>query len=64
MIKKTNYQRGEMEFLMMILGFIVVIFIIWVLTGGPQDSSKDKPFIDPYNSPAPLRVYGPGEKID
>ncbi len=63
-MKKINKQSGEMEFLGMILMFIVAIFILWVLTGGPQGSSKDKPFIDPYNSPAPLRVYGPGEKID
>lgn len=64
MNKKINYQKGEMDFLMMILLFIVVIFIIWVYTGGPQKSdSKDKPFVNPYNNTSePLKVYGPGEK--
>ncbi len=63
MIKKINTQRGEMEFGMMVLLFIVAIFILWVLTGGPQKSESEKPFINPYNnSSAPLKVYGPDEK--
>lgn len=64
MNKKLNYQRGEMDFLIMILLFVVVIFIIWVFTGGSQKSdSQDKPFIIPGdNTSAPLKVYGPGEK--
>lgn len=64
MKRKINYQRGEMDFLIMILLFIVGIFVVWVLTGGSKDStSQDKPFIVPGNDQeAPLQVYGPGEK--
>ncbi len=64
MNKRINYQKGEMDFLVMILLFIVAIFVIWVLTGGPENNvSTDKPFITPGNdTEAPLQVYGPGEK--
>ncbi len=62
-MKKIKTNGGEMDFLIMILLFLVVIFIIWVLTGGQNNASKDKPFITPGNDQsAPLQVYGPGEK--
>ena len=62
MKNKLNDQRGEMDFLVMILMFLVVLFVIWMLTGGAQKSDSTKPFINPYNdSSAPLKVYGPGE---
>ena len=63
-MEKINKQKGEMDFLVMILLFILGIFVLWVLTGGSKNSvSKDKPFINPYNNNAePLRVYGPNEK--
>jgi len=61
-MKKIKRNGGEMDFLVMILLFIVVIFIIWVMTGGQNNESSDKPFITPGNDQeAPLRVYGPGE---
>lgn len=62
MNKKINYQKGEMDFLVMILLFILVVFVIWVLTGGQKNESAKKPFITPGNDQnSPLRVYGPGE---
>lgn len=61
-MKKINYQKGEMDFLIMIVGFLFILFVIWMLTGGPEKSESDKPFINPYNdNSAPLKVYGPGE---
>lgn len=49
-----------MDFLVMILIFIVVLFVIWVLTGGQNSNTKDKPFITPGNDQsAPLAPYGP-----
>lgn len=56
---KIKKNGGEMDFLVMILMFLVVIFILWVLTGGPQNSQEgDKPFITPGNDQeAPLRTY-------
>lgn len=56
---KKKRNGGEMDFLVMILIFLVVIFILWVLAGGPRNSQEgDKPFIKPYNDQAtPLRTY-------
>ena len=55
MIKKINTQRGEMDFGMMVLLFIVAIFVLWVLTGGPNKCESNKPFINLYNnSSSPL----------
>ena len=62
-MKKIKTNGGDMEFLGMIILFIVIVFIIWVLTGGPNSEESKKPFItagDDQN--APLQVYGPGEK--
>lgn len=64
-MKKINYNRGDAQFGLMILGFLVLIFIIWVYTGGPKKEESKKPFITPGNSStAPLEVYGPNEKPD
>lgn len=62
-MKNINKQRGEMDFLLMILLFLVVVFVIWVLSGGSRKSTtKDDPFINPYNnSNAPLKTYGGGD---
>jgi hypothetical protein len=58
-MKKNNTQGGEMGFLMMILLFLVVIFVLWVLTGGQNNKSANDPFINPYNdNSAPLQTYG------
>ncbi len=52
-------QAGEMDFLMMILGFLVLIFILWVLSGGQNNESSKKPFITPGNDEeVPLQPYG------
>lgn len=63
MIKKIKHNGGDAEFLVMILVFIVAIFIIWVLTGGPNREESKKPYVTPYNdTSASLKVYGPNDK--
>lgn len=62
-MKRNKYiskERGEMDFLIMILIFLVALFAIWVLAGGPKTSQEgDKPFIKPYtDQTAPLQTYG------
>jgi cbb3-type cytochrome oxidase subunit 3 len=57
-----KYNRGEMSFGLQILLFILLIFIIWVFTGGAKKSTEEKPFIIPLNDPInPGVKYGPGE---
>jgi hypothetical protein len=57
---KLQTNKGEMDFLVMILIFLVALFVIWVLTGGQNDADKNKPFITPGNDTAePLHPYGP-----
>ncbi len=60
-----NKNGGEMEFGVQIILFIVLIFIVWVLMGGPNKSrTKDDPFIVPLDDPyTPGRTYGPGERV-
>lgn len=55
-----GHGGGEMHIGTMVLIFLTVLFILWVLTGGPQKSQEgDKPFIKPYtDSSAPLQTYG------
>lgn len=56
-------NRGALSFEMEILIFLVIIFIIWVLTGGSQHQEAQKPFIKPLTDPNnPGQVYGPGDK--
>lgn len=63
MKKKLQYNRGEMSFGMEILLFLLVLFVIWVLTGGQKHEDVKKPFVDPLvDSPTPGRAYGPNEK--
>ena len=62
MKKKNIYNRGAMEFGMEILIFVVIVFILWVFTGGANRWQTSKPYIKPLNDPnTPGRVYGPGE---
>jgi hypothetical protein len=57
-IQKTN--GGEMDFLIMILLFILGVFVVWVLTGGDKQESASKPFIKSYTDTTdPLGVYEP-----
>ena len=59
MINKYKRNGGEMDFMIMILIFLVVLFVIWVLLGGQNSKSADKPFITPGNdNNAPLQPYG------
>jgi hypothetical protein len=60
MTKRNNQKNaGDSEFLMIIVGALVLLFALWVYYGGPNDPSAKKPFIKPYNSDEPLRTYGP-----
>jgi hypothetical protein len=60
MIQKN---KGDAEFGLMVIGFIIVLFFIWYFSGGPVREDSQKPFITPGNDQeAPLQVYGPGEK--
>jgi len=46
--KIIHHSKGEISFGLEIILFIVAIFIIWVLTGGPKkESVSEGPFIDP-----------------
>ena len=62
--KFKNKNAGEMDFGVQILLFLVLIFIVWVLMGGPSKSrTKDDPFIIPLDDQqTPGRTFGPGEK--
>jgi hypothetical protein len=60
--RKYNGGNSEIGFGMMIVLGIIALFIIWYFNGGPQRAESQKPFIKPYNSSQPLRVYGPGEQ--
>ncbi len=56
--KYKNKQGGEMEFLIIIILFMVGLFIVWVWVGGQNTETVDKPFITPgYNQVDPLRPY-------
>ena len=59
MIKKIKQNSGEMDFLVMILIFIVGLFVVWVLMGGQNNDSAKKPFITPGTDSTPLQPYGP-----
>lgn len=62
MDKNIKYQKGEMDFLVMILLFLGILFLLWVWVGGPDRTASEKPFINSYtNTSAPLQVYGPGD---
>jgi len=41
-----HHNGGEMPFFLEIVLFIVVIFIIWVLTGGTENKTDQKPFLE------------------
>ena len=48
------------EFLKWIIGFFIVLWIIWFFTGGPERTeNKYKPFIEPLvDSTHPGQTYG------
>lgn len=60
MKNKIKTNSGEMEFGMMVVIFLVALFAIWVLMGGPKNNdSAEKPFIKPAtDQEAPLETYG------
>ena len=61
---KNKFNGGEISFGMEVLLFLLVVFIIWVLAGGPAKSKqeKPKPFITPLTDEVnPGKTYGPGE---
>lgn len=61
--KKLKYNGGEMHFGMEVLLFVLVIFIIWVFTGGPTHESAKKPFVKPkIDTTTSIDVYGQNEK--
>jgi hypothetical protein len=58
--KLNNKNKGGISFEMEVLIFIVIIFIIWVFTGGSRHQEAQKPFIKPLTDPNnPGQVYGP-----
>ena len=57
--KPTKHASGGIPFGLEILLFILLIFVIWVLTGGAK-KDEDKPFITPLTDPVnPGMKYGP-----
>lgn len=60
----TGGFLDSMDFGKLLIIFLVVIFFMWLLTGGPDKENTKKPFITPLNDPhAAGEVYGP-EDID
>jgi hypothetical protein len=58
MKNKKQYNKGEIAFGAEVLLFLLVIFVIWVLTGGATRKDTTKPFIKPYtDKEAPLQTY-------
>ncbi len=47
MKKNTQYNKGEIDFGMIIVLFIVGLFVIWLISGGPKKEEQIKPFIKP-----------------
>lgn len=45
--KSKKYNGGEMAFGLQVLLFVLVIFIIWVLTGGARQEETPPPLIKP-----------------
>ena len=45
MYKNINRQKGDMQMLGYVILFLVALFIVWVLTGGPKQKEADSPFI-------------------
>lgn len=49
-----------MDFGKLIIIFLVILFFMWLLTGGQNKESAKKPFVRPLNdSNSPGEVYGP-----
>ena len=58
--KPEHSSGGVMPFGLEVLLFILAIFVIWVLMGGPKKQEQEKPYIVPLNDPSnPGRTYGP-----
>lgn len=45
--KKLKKNGGEMPFGLQIIIFLVIIFVIWVLTGGTKYGKESTPLIKP-----------------
>jgi len=45
MKNKIKKNRGEMSFGLMIILFLVAIFILWYITGGPDNETTEDPFL-------------------
>lgn len=60
--KKPKPHSGGISFGLEILLFVIVIFVLWVLTGGPKKQVEEKPFITPLTDQVnPGKTYGPNE---
>ena len=58
-MKKLKYNGGEISFGMEILLFLLVLFILWVLTGGQKHEDAKKPFVKPtVDTKTTIDVYG------
>ena len=44
---KIKEEKGEMSFEKQILVFIVLLFVLWVIFGGPQKSIENKSLFVP-----------------
>jgi len=57
----SHHSGGEMHFGLEVLIFVVIIFVIWVFTGGAKKPvEQQKPFITPLTDPInPGTTYGP-----
>ncbi len=57
-----NVPTDPIGFIKFIIGFGILIYVVWLLTGGMERvENKDKPFL---KEPAPLdsgEIYGPEE---
>ena len=54
----------NMELGKLLLIFLGVLFFLWLLTGGQENSSSDRPFIKPYtDTDNPGQLYGPTDLI-
>ncbi|ETB64134.1 MAG: hypothetical protein O210_OD1C00001G0619 [Parcubacteria bacterium RAAC4_OD1_1] len=56
--KFKNYNGGEMPFGLQVIIFLIIIFVIWILTGGTRYGEDSTPLIKPVYEEAvsyPLR---------
>ncbi len=49
-IEKKHHNSGGLSFGMEVILFVVIIFIIWVLTGGTKKQPPESPLLVPADS--------------